>query len=284
MNGDELRKALRTEMAANASPPPMSAATVLDAARRVRVRRRTLWACIGSATAVLAIGAVAAAIGVPRDGGGLNAAGARPEVIPQPLSSDTRQPMPTGSDGKPQGDQTARAGFRYDQGLKLLDAILSAAPGGYTTPQDPADLPADRLPLRSHQATFEGMAHGVEIWRYLSSAALAQGERTGRLLVEVHTVGTQMPADPCLLAQQFWGMRGECQAVTVGTAQVGVVVRPATDKRLDQWAAYRHPDGVVVYVAQAVQIFGSDRPSLPALPFTVEQLASLATDQRFHLR
>lgn len=121
------------------------------------------------------------------------------------------------------------------------------------------------------------------MWSYLSSVALAQGERMGRLLVEVHAAGSQLPAEPCALARQFWGMQGECQLMTVGAAQVGVVVRPAGDDRFDQWAAYRHPDGVVVFVAQGAKL-GDGRPGLTTMPFSVRQLAALAVDERFHLQ
>ncbi|MEK8109617.1 sigma factor-like helix-turn-helix DNA-binding protein [Micromonospora sp. M12] len=69
------------------------------------------------------------------------------------------------------------------------------------------------------------------------------------------------------LAQEFWGMQGECQVESVGAARVGVVVRPGGDDRLDQWSAYRHPDGVVVFVAQGVRLDES-RPELTTLPFS----------------
>jgi hypothetical protein len=62
-----------------------------------------------------------------------------------------------------------------------------------------------------------------------------------------------------------------------------VVVQPAGDDRFDQWAAYRHPDGVVVFVAQSAK-FGDDQPGLTELPFSVQQLAALACDERFHLQ
>ncbi len=110
---------------------------------------------------------------------------------------------------------------------------------------------------------------------------VAQGGGTGKLLAEVHTVGNGLTTDQCEVAQQFWGMRGECQVVGVGAAQVGVVVRPTHHGQFDQWAAYRHPDGVVVFVAQAAQADGA-RP-LGQLPLSVAQLAELAASDRFHL-
>ncbi|MET8349000.1 MULTISPECIES: hypothetical protein [unclassified Micromonospora] len=61
------------------------------------------------------------------------------------------------------------------------------------------------------------------------------------------------------------------------------MIRPGRDDRFDQWAAYRHPDGVVVYVAQRAKL-GDDPPALTTLPFSVPQLAALAVDERFHLK
>ena len=152
------------------------------------------------------------------------------------------------------------------------------APKGYTLPTGDGD---DGIPLRSHQGAVEGDGS----WGYLASAALAKGKGTGRLLVEVHTAGNTLAKEPCELARQFWGMGGTCEESTVGTAKVGVVVKPATDQRLDQWAAYRYPDGTVVFVAQsrnASNVQGGLKP-LDRLPLSVPQLAALAVDERFHL-
>jgi len=55
MNGQELREALRQEMAAIVPPPPLDTAAALGVARRARARRRTGWACAGSAAVVLAV-------------------------------------------------------------------------------------------------------------------------------------------------------------------------------------------------------------------------------------
>ncbi|MGS2615632.1 hypothetical protein ACVCAH_14070 [Micromonospora sp. LZ34] len=278
MNGEELREALRSTMAATIPPPPLSTTATLGAARRARVRRRTAWACTGSAAVVLAV-AGATAIGTP-GAGGFSPAGPGPQAIPHP---SVTQPWPTGPDGRPQEDRTARAGSRHDQGRRLLDEVVSVVPAGYTTPENPANQPADQFPLRDHQAQFVDRVNGVDVWSYTSWAVLAQGERTGRLLVEVHTAGNTLAAEPCPLARQFWGMQGECEVVTVGATQVGVVVRPGHDDRFDQWAAYRHPDGVVVFVAQVADL-GHERTGLTTLPFSVPQLAALAVDERFHLQ
>ncbi|TDC39294.1 hypothetical protein E1211_04730 [Micromonospora sp. 15K316] len=290
MNGNELRAALRGEMAAGHTPPPLSTAAMLGVARQARARRRTVWACAGSAAAVLALAGVATANtpgGVysgPADNApvGPSTKPADSASAAAPTSKDSATPWPTGPDGRPQEDRTAQAGSRYDQGVRLLSEIVSVVPAGYTAPEDATGRPADAMPRRSHQAQFEERVDGVDVWSYMSSAALAQGERTGRLLVETHTAGNQLPSEPCALARGFWGMQGECQVVTVGAAQVGVVARPTVDDRFDQWAAYRHPDGVVVFVAQGRRL-DANEPALITLPFSLRELAGLAVDERFHL-
>ncbi|MEU4474272.1 hypothetical protein [Micromonospora sp. NPDC023888] len=280
MNGEELRDALRKEMASTTPPPPLSTEATLGAARRAHVRRRALWASLGSAAVVLAVSGFAA-VATPDDHV-YQPAGQGPLASPDG-SGDTKEPWPTGPDGQPQEDRTARAGSQHDRGVQLLNEVVSVVPAGYTAPEDPANQPADQRTLRTHQAQFEEKVNGVDRWSYLSSVAVAQGDRVGRVIAEVHDAGNQLPTEPCALARDFWGMQGECQVETVGAVQVGVVVRPGDDDRLDQWSAYRHPDGVVVYLAQGAKL-DDTRPGLKRLPFTVPQLAALAVDERFHLR
>ena len=72
--------------------------------------------------------------------------------------------------------------------------------------------------------------------------------------------------------------------LTVGRAKVGVV-RAEDGEQMEQWAAYRHPDGIVVYVAQAREAqseSGTLKP-LKDLPLSAPELAALAVDDRFHL-
>ncbi|MFE9919970.1 hypothetical protein ACFYPG_32915 [Micromonospora sp. NPDC005553] len=276
MNEQELREGLRSEMAETTPPPPLSTTAALGAARRTHFRRRALLASLGSAAVVLAVTGFAA-VATP-DGHIYQPAGQGPLA-----SQDTKEPWPTGPDGQPQEDRTARAGSKYDQGVHLLTEAVSVIPSGYSTPDDPPGQSAEERTLRTHQAQFEDKVDGVDVWSYSSSVAVAQGEGTGRVIVEVHAAGNPLPTEPCDLAQKFWGMKGECQVETVGPVRVGVVVRPSSDDRLDQWSAYRHPDGVVVFVAQAARLDES-RPGLTKLPFSVPQLAALAADERFHLK
>lgn len=280
MNEEELREGLRSEMAGITPPPPLSTGAALGAARRTHFRRRAVWASLGSAAVVLAVTGFAA-VTTP-DGRLYQPAGNGPLASPD-ASGDTKEAWPTGPDGRPQEDRTARAGSKHDQGVHLLNEAVSVIPSGYTTPEDPPSRSAEERTLRTHQAQFEDKVNGVDVWSYSSSVAVAQGKGTGRVIVEVHDAGNPLPTEPCALAQNFWGMQGECQVETVGAAQVGVVVRPGSDERLDQWSAYRHPDGVVVFVAQGMTLDES-RPALTKLPFSVPQLAALAVDERFHLK
>ncbi|MDG9678907.1 hypothetical protein [Micromonospora sp. DH14] len=276
MNEEEFREGLRSEMAGITPPPPLSTTAALGAVRRAHVRRRVVWASLGAAAVVLAVSGFAA---VASPGGHVyEPAGRGPLVAP-----DTKEPWPTGPNGQPQEDRTARAGSKHDQGAHLLSEAVAVVPAGFTTPDDPPGHSAEQRTLRTHQAQFEARVDGADVWSFSTSVAVAQGNSTGRVVVEVYDAGNPLPTEPCDLAQKFWGMRGECQVETVGAARVGVVVRPTDDDRLDQWSAYRHPDGVVVFVAQGVRLDES-RPALTKLPFSVPQLAALAVDERFHLK
>lgn len=265
MNETELRNALRSTMSATTAPPPMTVAAALEKAHRARVRQRTIWAGAGAGlVAATVLAATAALPGAP--GHSLNTGG--------PGVRESMSAWPTGPDGQPQEDRTAKAGERYEQGVALLDELVKAVPAGYTVPDGPE--------VRTHQAHFDDRIDGVDVWSYMAIVPVHQGERAGKMLAEVHTVGNELPADPCAPARQLWRMQGDCQVVTVGTAQVGVTNVTGQDQRYDQWASYRHPDGAVVYVAQAAQ--GDEGgPRLSQLPLTVQQLATLATSEQLHL-
>jgi hypothetical protein len=282
MTEQDLREAFRRTMAASTPPPPMSAASVMHGVRRTRIRR-SVWAGAGCTLAVATIAMATAAIpGSP--GPSLQFGGPGPSVAPNPDESKP-EVWPTGPDGQPQQDRTARAGERYDKGVALLAELEAVVPAGYTVPDDPetSDGPASR----THQAQFENRVGGTDVWSYQAIIQIAQGQRLGGLLVEVHTAGNTMPGEPCALTHEFWGMTGECQVVSAGAAQVGVVVNATgPDRRYDQWAAYRHPDGVVVFVAQSAEAMNyGTKPVQPLakLPFTVQQLATLAISEKLHL-
>ncbi len=282
MNENDLRDALRTTLMNEDAPPPMASAPVVAAGRRA-VRWRTAITGAGAAVAVVATSALVAGPLLGEGGGGPGfPAAAAPSAMPTttmppPDPGETKPSWPAGPDGKPQEDATARSGPRYEQGKLLQERVLAVVPEGWTAP---TGTTVEDIPLRDHQAAVEGKA-----WGYLASVAVAKDGRTGRLLAEVHTPGNGLPSEPCALARQFWGMGGDCEVVTAKGVEVGVVARPGSDGRLDQWAAYRHPDGVVVYVAQSRRSANVENAPAPLtkLPLTVSQLAALAVDERFHL-
>jgi hypothetical protein len=281
VNENDLREAMHHTLVIAPEPPPMDSATAITAGRRAARRRMTL-AGAGVATVVVALGAAAAGPGLlPASGdGGAPWAGPDPASAPAIPGPDASKPTwPIDGDGKPQQDATARSGLRFEQGKRVLNGILAVVPDGYTTPTGKA---GEDMPLRDHQAAVEGDGS----WGYLASAAVSKDKGTGRLLVEVHTKDNTFSKEPCALAREFWGMGGTCEQTTVGKAKVGVVTTPGEEQRLDQWAAYRYPDGTVVFVAQSRNATNGDSGLKPlaGLPLTVPQLAALATDDRFHLQ
>lgn len=296
MNESELRDGLRAAVAANPPPPSMSATTVLDAARQAHRRRRAAFGGAGAVAAVVAI-TVGATVALSSGGSGQVGAGgptverteARPTATPGP---DTETTWPTGPDGLPQQDRTATAGPRHDVGARLLDELVAVVPTGYTvperTPEQSADgtgvlTPENDVWVRYHQAQFVDRVGGAEVWEYLASLAVSGAGGTGRLYSQVTTAGNTLPDDPCGLTTSLWGLAGECQVVDVGGQRIGVVVRATDPSRheFDQWAAYRHPDGTVVHVAQSQRYRDTTAPPLPAPLFTVPQLAELAMADRF---
>jgi hypothetical protein len=290
VDDEDLRAAMRATMTIT-PPPPMASATTL-AAGHSAVRRRT--AGMGAGLIGVLVAATTVAAGVGLHGGGhvpwTTAAApasatprhtANPEPTGSPGGAWTKPSWPLGGNGKPQEDATARSGQRYQQGVKLLTALTGSTPPGWSRPTGKTD---SGLPLQDHQAQVEGDLSG-KTWSYLASIAVRKGDRTGRLLAEVHTPGNGLPTDPCALAQTFWGMRGYCIVDKVGSAKVGLVTQPVNDDRIDQWAAYRYPDGTVVFVAQSRQ--AANAPSslrpLTTLPLTPHQLAAQTLDPKFHL-
>jgi hypothetical protein len=279
VNENDLREALHSTLTVTRQPPPMDSMTAVAQGRRA-VRRRTALAGTGATAALAAIAVLGVSIAPKFIGGGPSMLpAAAPSVAPPAVKA-----VPEAS-ATPEGDATSRSGPRYAQGKLLLQRILAVVPPGYTAPTGTAGALIDgstseQAPLRDHQASIDGKS-----WSYLAYAAVAKNGGTGRLMVEVHTKGNRLPSDPCALAEAFWGMGGQCRVQTVGSAKVGVVVKPGRDKRLDQWAAYRYPDGIVVYVAQSKNPANAEtsRPPLTVLPLSVPKLAALATDTRFHL-
>lgn len=277
MHEQDLREAMRTALTTVPAPPPMQSADALAAGRRA-VRWRTALAGAGTAAVVVAVTAMALGPGLrPDPGGTLPIGAAAPGATPAP-GDETKPAWPIDGDGEPQQDATARSGPRYEQGRKLLDALLTVVPAGWSAP---TGSPGDGIPLRDHQAAVEP----DNSWGYLATAAVARHGGTGRLIAEVHTADNTLPAEPCALAAKFWGLGGDCEVHDVGDAKVGVATTDG-DTRIEQWAAYRHADGVVVYLAQDRNASNGDSglDPLAGLPLSGPELAALAVQDRFHLQ
>ena len=82
--------------------------------------------------------------------------------------------MPTGPDGLPQEDRTARAGPRYAQGALLLDRLLAGVPAGYTAEKTTPGGTGEKTP-GTHQADFTGRVDGVEVWSYMPLSTWRRG-------------------------------------------------------------------------------------------------------------
>jgi hypothetical protein len=275
VNENELRQAMRATMTIT-PPPPMESAAAVTAGRRA-VRRRTALAGGGVATVMIAVTALAVSSGLHPSANGSQPWAGQPSAFPSAIGDPSKPTWPLDGDGQPQEDATARSGERYDQGRELLKQVLAVVPDGWTKP---SGTTGDDIPLRDHQAAVED-----DSWGYSAHTAVAKDGRTGRLIADVKTPGNGLPAEPCALAGKFWVDGGTCAVVTVGKSKVGVVTLPAGTDRADQWAAYRHPDGTVVFLSQSRS--ASDTPTslkpLKSLPLSKQQLAALAVDERFHL-
>ncbi|WP_327008895.1 hypothetical protein OHA72_17535 [Dactylosporangium sp. NBC_01737] len=285
MNEDDFRVSLRDAIDSSTPPPPMSAAVAVTTGRRA-ARRRNLLAGGAAAAVTVVVAAVAAAVA----GGGLGSAapqqagapGGTPAVTAGTPGND-KQVWPTGPDGQPQEDRTARAGTRFDQGEQLLVDLLAVVPAGYTALNNPG---TDQLvPSRMSQAQFENKVGGKDAWSYLASTQLGRDGGVGQLLVTVYEPGLiTATGDACAVAGAFWTTPASCRPVTT-TAGVTVGVAVGTSDGYEQWAAYRHADGTVVFLAQtkADNRPGGGGKGLTALPLPEDRLAALVVDERFHI-
>ncbi|GAA0462800.1 hypothetical protein Aca07nite_76510 [Actinoplanes capillaceus] len=280
MDENELRTAMRATITQNSEPPPMESRTALVTARRA-ARRRNILACAGTAVVVLGV-TLAALPGQGYLGGGTGwapAAGPSAPAEAFPTAFPSGQ-VPSEENTKPSwpaeasGDATADSGVHYQKGVALLEKLIEVAPAGYTVPN--GNRPED-IPWRYHQATVEG-----DHWVYMVSVPLVKDGGTGQILVEVHEPGNDLPADPCELAQSFWGIGGSCEKREVRPGEeAGIVAGPSGRDGVDQWVAFQHPDDTVVFVAQGLSTNGEGGKPLKSLPFTIDRLVEFATGDRF---
>ena len=144
-------------------------------------------------------------------------------------------------------DRTATAGPRAARSVTLMNELSSSVPPGFSMPN--LKYPDGRS-MRWPQSQYASNAGEQDYWEYKASIPVQKDDRVGQLLVQSTTPDGKPAMDPCKLAQKFWGGTGTCTIVDVGGKKVGVVTTNGRGS-YDQWAAYRHDDGTVVYLAQA---------------------------------
>ncbi|GAB3921503.1 hypothetical protein GCM10029976_008640 [Kribbella albertanoniae] len=275
MNEKDLNEAMHDVLVRSSPPPSMDPASALDRARRVRKRRRATWA--GLAAVPLVAGVVAGPTLIANlPGGGstepMVAGGGTTTAVPTTRKSG--DPWPEG-----QADRTATAGPRAERAVTLMDDLSSSVPAGFSTP----DLKyPDGRAMRSPQSQYASNDGEQDYWQYRVNIPVQKGDRVGQLLVESFTPDGKPATTPCKLAQSFWGGRGTCAVVDVAGKKVGVVTTKG-DASYDQWAAYRHANGSIVYLAQVKKSDHSEHAALTQPIFSTRQLAELVTSTKFQI-
>ncbi len=279
MNEEDLNEALHDVMVRSSPPPSMDPAAALDQARRVRKRRRATWA--GLAVVPLVAGVVAGPTLIAHlPGGGstepMVAGGTMPRSASTvvPTTRKSGDPWPEG-----QADRTATAGPRAERAVTLMDDLSSSVPAGFSTP----DLKyPDGRAMRSPQSQYVSEDGEQDRWEYQANIPVQKDDGVGQLRVESFTPDGKRATAPCKLAQSFWGGKGACTVVDVDGKKVGVVTSKGNDS-YDQWAAYRHDNGSIIYLAQAKKSDHSEHAALTQPIFSTRQLAELVTSTKFQI-
>ncbi|MFG2043023.1 hypothetical protein [Dactylosporangium sp. NPDC048998] len=296
MDDQQFRASLRHALDDSAAPPSMSPADALRAGRRAARRRTLAGGAVGAAglAALTAVGVAAASAGAgaPQPVGASGTPTINPPVpgnasaSPLPAGSETKPVSPTGPNGSPQEDHTARAGVKADAAKALRAHLTTLVPAGYTISPDSK--------VSDEQAQFENKVGDRDAWSYLASIEIRKDGAAGRLIVQVYEPGLRTGATPCDIASGFWTKPSGCgvvpsggQAVAVASGGVNDLPDQRVGQRIDKWSAYAYPDGTVVYVAESKRSYfgppASSGPQLAALPFDDAQLAALALDPAFHV-
>jgi hypothetical protein len=283
MNEQDLKQALHDVIAVSSPPPSMDPSQALDQARRARSRRRAVWAGATAVVVTIGIGAAPAVVANFNGGGSADQLVAGGSSTTQPVSTTVPSSAPTtrkSGDPWPEGqvDRTASAGPRADRAVTLMNDLSASVPAGFTTPdlQHP-----DGYQLKRPQAQYASNDGEQDYWEYQAILPVRKGDRFGKLLVQSTTPDGKPAMEPCALAKKFWGGTGRCSIVNAGGRKVGVVTGAAGD--YEQWAAYRHNDGTVVYLAQAKRSDHPQRAPLTQPVFTNQQLAELVTSAKFKI-
>ena len=286
MNEEDLNEAFHDVIVRSGPPPSMDPAHALERGRRARRRRRAAWAGVAVVPLVVGVGAGPALVANytgNRSAGQMVAGGTsttQPVPTPQPVSTVTPTTRKT-DDPWPEGqvDRTATAGPRAARAVTLMNDLSSSVPPGFSTPN--LKYP-DGRPMRWPQSQYASNAGEQDYWEYQASIPVQKDDRVGQLLVQSTTPDGKPAMDPCKLARKFWGGTGTCTIVDVGGKKVGVVTTNGHGS-YDQWAAYRHGDGTVVYFAQTKKSDHPRRSPLTQPVFTPRRLAELATSAKFKI-
>ncbi|MFF0342827.1 hypothetical protein [Kribbella sp. NPDC004875] len=287
MKEQELSEALHDVMVRSSPPPSMDPASALERGRRARTRRTAVVTGAAVATLVVSIGVAPAlvahyAAGRPTGPMVAGATGTTPSMAtPRPVATATPQAPKTrkSTDPWPEGqvDRTATAGPRADRAVNLMQELSAAVPAGFSTPNLKYD---DGRPMRWPQAQYASNDGEQDYWEYQAIIPVQKNGRVGQLLALSTTPDGKPAVAPCKLAQRFWGGTGTCTVLDVNGKKVGVLTTNGNDS-YDQWAAYRHPDGTVVFLAQSKKTDG--RSPLTSPVFTPSQLAELATSPKLKI-
>ncbi|MGW7682904.1 hypothetical protein ACWGID_19355 [Kribbella sp. NPDC054772] len=289
MKEEDLSEALHDVMVRSSPPPSMDPASALARARRTRKRRTAALTGAAAVTLVVGIGAGPALVahftaGRPT-GPMVASATGTPQPVSTPRAVATVTPKATttrkSTDPWPEGqiDRTATTGPRADRAVALMDELSSSVPAGFTTPNLKY---ADGRPMRWPQAQYASNDGEQDYWDYQAIIPVQKDGRVGQLLAQSTTPDGKPATTPCKLAQRFWGGTGTCTVIDVAGKKVGVLTTKGR-ATYDQWAAYRHPDGTVVYLAQAKKTDDQSRSPLTQPVFTPNQLAELVTSANFKI-
>jgi hypothetical protein len=277
MKEKELNEALHDVMVRSSPPPSMDPTRALEQARRTRKRRRVAWAGIGVATLVAGVGVGPVLVtNYLQSAGPAVASGTsttQPVSSAAPTTRKSGDPWPEG-----QSDRTATAGPRADRSVTLMRDLSAAVPPGFSTPE--LKYPDGRA-MRWPQSQYASSDGEQDYWEYMAVIPVQKGDGVGRLMAQSTTPNGKPATDPCKLAKTFWGGAGSCAIVNVDGKKVGVVTTKGGD--YDQWAAYRHDDGTVVFVAQAKKSDAPGKAPLTQPVFTNQQLAELVTSEKFKI-
>ncbi|HET6297214.1 MAG TPA: hypothetical protein VFG33_27765 [Kribbella sp.] len=283
MNEQDFNEALHDVMTRSSPPPSMDPSRALEQGRRARKRRRAVW--IGAAVVPLVAGVGAGPVLIANYASGRSAdqqvAGGTSTTQPVPTVTPTVAPT-TRKTGDPwpdgQVDRTATTGPRAERAVTLMNDLSSSVPPGFSTPN--LKYPDGRS-MRWPQGQYASSDGEQDYWEYMATIPVQKDDTVGKLLVKSTTPDGKPAIDPCKLAQKFWDGTGTCTIVDVDGKKVGVVTNGRGS--YDQWAAYRHDDGTVVYLAQAKRSDDPKRSPLTRPVFTNTQLAELVTSAKLKI-